>query len=136
MLTGEEEELLANRAGLSLARTGGGLSELMEGYDGKQCDLLAAAGVSERMFQYYLNGIVPAKQALLAILIALELPLERIEDNLRSYGYCLSRSLPNDVAVLWFLNHNEGSMPSSLLISINAALDEMGLPLLMTKQRG
>lgn len=135
-LSSEEEELLANRAGLSLVRTGGGLSELMGNYCGKRCEVLATAGVSERMFQYYMNGKTPAKQALLAILIAMELPCERLESILRFYGYCLSRSLPNDVVVLWHMDHRAGRRASSLLLDINVVLDEMELPLLMTRQRG
>lgn len=109
---------------------------MMGEYCGKRCQILAIAGVSERMFQYYMNGKAPAKQALLAILIAMELPRDRIESILRSYGYCLSRSLPNDVVVLWHMNHRAGREAPSLLLDINAVLDEMELPLLMTRQRG
>lgn len=134
-LTKEEGEILANKAGLSLVCGSEGLGKLMREYSGKKCDLLAEAGVSERMFQYYLNGKTPTKQALLSILIVLDLPCERIESILKTYGYCLSRSLPNDMVVLWFLTHKTEEKTTSLLMAINAVLYDMELPLLMTKQR-
>ena len=134
-MTEEEEEALANKAGLSMVSEDRKLKEIVQGYHGKRCDLLAAAGVSERMFQYYLRGKTPAKQALLSILIVLDLPCKKIDNVLRTYGYCLSRSLPNDVVVLWFLEHRKEERAASLLISINMVLDTMELPLLMTKIR-
>jgi hypothetical protein len=131
-LSDDEKEALANRAGLSFCEHKNGLAEIIKQYKGKYCDLLNEAAVSERMFQYYIAGKEPTKQALLAIAISLRLPLDDIEKLLREYGYCLSKSLPNDAVVLWFLKdrNKHGSM---LLSSINNVLDDLDLPLLMTK---
>jgi hypothetical protein len=130
-LTSAESESLANKAGLSLCERENSFVELLSRYRGKYCDLLAAAGVSERMLQYYISGKVPAKQALLAISISLGLSIAEIEDALKNYGYCLSRSLPNDAVTRWHLEHNRAN--SGVLAEINKALNDLELPLLMTK---
>ena len=137
-LTEEEEELLANKAGLSLAKGGCGLEKIFaeNGCYVKRADLLQNAGVSERMFQYYMMGKVPTKQALLALAIAMELPLDKIESLLVWYGYCLSKSLANDMVVLWFLQNHRHESGGQLLFSINSVLDDLGLPMLMTKLIG
>jgi hypothetical protein len=87
--------------------------------------------VSERMFQYYIAGKEPTKQVLLAIAVSLSLPFDEIQTLLGKYGYCQSLSLPNDAVVLWFLGN--GNKRNNLLFDINAVLEELGLPLLMTK---
>ncbi len=134
-LTAEECETLANKAGLSFGVGNYGLEELIKvsGYPGRRADLLRNAGVSERMFQYYLTGKIPTKQALLALAVIMELPLSRIEELLTRYGYCLSKSLPNDMVVLWFLNNDHRETGARLLDAINLVLDDLKLPLLMTK---
>lgn len=104
-LTPLESENLSNKAGLLLCARKNGLREVFEHYDGTYRELLQRAAVSERMFQYYMAGKEPTKQALLAIGIALEPPLDRLADLLHSYGYCISRSLPNDAIVMWFLTN-------------------------------
>lgn len=134
-MTKEEAEAFANRAGLSLAGGGYGLEELFgkSSYHGKRAELLRSAGVSERMFQYYLAGMPPSKQALLALAITAEMSREMIGYLLAHYGYCLSKSLANDMVVLWFLKNRNGDAGARLLTEINLVLDDMGLPLLMTK---
>lgn len=85
------------------------------------------------MLRNYKKG-VPTKQALLAILIALNFSASDIDKILRSYGYCLSESVAEDAVVKWYAEHwgqrNDGAR---LLNEINDVLEEMGLPLLMTR---
>ncbi len=134
-LTEQEAENLANMAGLSLCKRQSSLETFLARSNQKIHVMLEKAGVSERMFQYYRAGKDPSKQSLLAIAISLELPLEEIQELLRMYGYVLSESLPNDAVVLWFLKNyqNTASQNISLIYSINDILQEMQLPLLMTK---
>lgn len=90
--------------------------------------------VSERMVQYYLLGKVPTKQALLAIAVILELPMNGMGELLRDYGYSLSHSLANDAVVRWFWENEHDMSGADLLYAINDTLDCLKLPLLMTKQ--
>ena len=55
------------------------------------------------MFRHYVSGMIPTKQALLAISITLILSLPFINNLLKNCGYCLSKSLANDCIVLWHL---------------------------------
>lgn len=69
----------------------------------------------------------------MAILIALDLSIDRQREILKKNGYCFSESSAADMTVLWFLKtypHKDGR---SLLIEINETLEKMGLPLLMTR---
>lgn len=127
-----QAEALANSAGLSLeSRTGSLLGRL--GYSGKPKDICAAAGISERMLRNY-KSKTPTKQALLAIVIALNFSVSEIDEILRSYGYCLSESLAGDAVVKWFVNNSrQNKNGSALLDEINDVLEKMGLPLLMTR---
>ncbi|WP_027296997.1 hypothetical protein [Robinsoniella sp. KNHs210] len=130
----QQSELLANKAGLSLCQYKEGLAKICENYNENYKVLLQKASVSERMFQYYLKGKVPTKQALLAIAISLDLSFAELDDLLHAYGYNLSKSLPNDAVVLWFLKSNsENTNRKFLLDSINEVLAELELPVLMTK---
>ncbi len=132
-LTEQEQEELANSAGFSLGGTRTQLHKILNNYNGKQCDLLCGASVSERMFQYYLHGKEPTKQALLAIAVSVGLPLEEIETLLLDYGYCLSYSLEYDSIVRWYLRQNPHMSRNQLLRKINETLYNFELPLLMTK---
>ncbi len=135
---------------------------LMDSYTGKLCELQECALVSERMFQYYMAGREPTKQALLAVSIVLGLTYKEIQQLLNTYGYCLSNSLPSDAIVMWFLGrgngsrhgdrsedaghrngshggsggHGDGNVNSGarMLYEINEVLYELDLPLLMTKE--
>lgn len=86
------------------------------------------------MLRYY-KKIIPAKQALLAIAVSLNLGLTETDGLLHSCGYCLSKSSAADTAVMWFLENNTYRNGGRLLSEINTVLDEMGLPLLMTRQK-
>ncbi|MDR0917957.1 MAG: hypothetical protein LBM93_01700, partial [Oscillospiraceae bacterium] len=69
-----------------------------------------------------------------SLAISLELSLHEIELLLRKHGYCLSKSLPNDMVVLWFLkNTNKYKNNCCLIQNINNTLYELNLPQLMTK---
>lgn len=87
-----EVEALADSAGISLCFEGGDLLEKLN-YIGKHKDLCERANISERMLRHYKNS-APTKQALLAILIALNQSCEEINLILRQYGYCFFIVLP------------------------------------------
>lgn len=102
-------------------------------YSGKPKDLCSAAGISERMLRSYKSKI-PTKQALLAIVIALNFSASEIDRILRSYGYSLSESLAGDVVIKWYVkNSRQGKSGAAVLDEINDVLEKMGLPLLMTR---
>lgn len=86
------------------------------------------------MLRYY-KKITPTKQALLAIAVSLNCGLSETDSLLRGYGYCLSKSSAADIVVMWFINNNTYKNGSLLLTEINIVLDNMGLPLLMTRQK-
>ncbi len=89
------------------------------------------------MLQYYLAGRQPSKQALLAILILLEQAEtgKQLQAALNTQGYCLSKSLANDMIVFWFLFAQRPSPePTAILQNINITLHDFKLPILMTKQ--
>lgn len=128
----EETEGLANRAGLSFCSGQNNLINLLFFYEGKIGELATKSQISERMLQYYKNGMIPTKQALLAISISLGLGVRDIQGLLMGHGFCLSKSLPNDLVVFWGLK--EFNRDSLCLYKINEILSDLELPLLMTKQ--
>ncbi len=131
-LNHEEAEKLANRAGLSFGNGEKCLISLLFSFEGKMGELAAKSQISERMLQYYKNGMSPTKQALLAISISQGLGVRDIEGLLMGHGFCLSKSLPNDLVVLWGLKELERD--GLFLYKINEILLDMELPLLMTRQ--
>lgn len=89
------------------------------------------------MLQYYLAGRQPSKQALLAILILLEQAEteKQLQAALNTQGYCLSKSLANDMIVFWFLFVQRPTPePTAILQNINITLHDFKLPILMAKQ--
>ena len=123
---------MANSAGLSNEYIGGSLIDNL-GYTGKIIELCEKAMVSERMLRLY-NHKTPTKYTIIALAIAAEKEYDEIDILLHKYGYCLSDSIIVDAVVKWFvLNYKTSGSPSRLLDEINATLDEMGLPLIMTK---
>ncbi len=133
-LTPDECEKLANKAGLSLCSRPNALIEIYQNNNYRHPKLSKNTVVSERMLQYYMTGKEPTKQALLAIAITLGLELSQIDTLLHAYGYCMSKSLPNDAAVLWHLQNKDCTQYNTLfLYTINECLAELELPLLMTK---
>lgn len=133
-LSAHELEELTNSAGLSFFKHEDGLSDLRFEYDGNLKTLYENALISERMFRYYKTK-EPTKQALLAIAISLGLSIIEINCLLHQYGYCLSKSLANDMVIDWFIR-NSSRYPNesaTLLKEINETLDYMNFPLLMTR---
>lgn len=135
-LSGYEAERLADSAGLSLNEHKNGLKELLQCCGTDKRRMLYRIAVSERMIQYYILGMEPTKQALLAIIILLELNDKEMKELLGNYGYCLSHSLANDAVVRWYLETNKGICGIELLYRINETLDRFGMPLLMTNSSG
>lgn len=134
-----EKEVFANKAGLSCflereqrANETVNMQQLLTMYQGSIKELSNHSLVSERMLEYYKTGREPAKQALLAVLIALRCPQHKMKGILHAHEYCLSASVPADAVVLWYLNH----LPCDYhaLYEINQTLESLNLPLLMTKQ--
>lgn len=86
------------------------------------------------MLRYIKSEKLPSKETLLAVAISLGVETAEIQRLLKAAGYALSASLPNDAVVLWLLKHDERESKSeSPLFHINEVLDELGLPLLMTR---
>lgn len=100
----------------------------------KQDLLIEQSNVTERMLEYIKSGMHPSKESILAIAISLGLSIAEIQTLLKSSGYILSQSLPNDMVVLYLLEHNNcNNKENSLVWYINNTLEELDLPLLGTK---
>lgn len=133
-------ELLANKAGLSLQgeqEENTGVQKLFKQYTDKQKKLFTEANVTERMLYYIKADRKPSKESLLALVISMGMETEEIQQVLRTAGYVLSKSLPTDMIVLYFLEHqSEWNKNISLVWQINEVLDELELPLLGTRLYG
>lgn len=70
----------------------------------------------------------------MAIALSLNISLGELRTLLKKYGYCLSESVAADMVVQWFLTYQD-IRGGKLLFMINEVLEEMGLPLLMTRLR-
>lgn len=68
----------------------------------------------------------------MAIALSFDMNLDELRAILKKYGYCLSESVAADMVVQWFLTYHyeEGG---KILSMVNEVLEEMGLPLLMTR---
>ena len=94
------------------------------------------AQISERMFQYIKNGRIPTKQSLIAIAVSLELGAEEIKHLLPKAGYALSDSIAWDMIVETLLKQSEMTGDYRNAVSrINNVLFDLGLPLLMTREK-
>lgn len=68
----------------------------------------------------------------MAIMLSLNMSLDELRTILKKYGYCLSESVAADMVVKWFVTYrNDGG--EKILYTVNEVLEEMGLPLLMTR---
>ena len=133
-LSENQAESLANKAGLSLCAHENAIAKSLMNCGKNKRRLIYHMAVSERMVQYYIAGKEPTKQALIAIAIILEFSEDEIDTLLKKYGYCLSKSLPSDAIVRWFLQNSSNCSPEKLLYLINEVLDSFNFPMLMTKQ--
>ena len=71
------------------------------------------------------------------MVISLGMETEEIQQILKTAGYVLSKSLPMDMVVLYFLEHrSEMDREMSLVWQINEVLEELELPLLGTRLYG
>ena len=144
-----ETEELANKAGLSIAHINSletadtqqnevfarHFNGILSAHNGKLKDLYDAAMVSERMFRYLRNGQHIKKEPLLAILLTLTRQIETIHDCLKKAGFVLSKSLPNDTVIMWIIENEPTHSETSFIYHINTTLDQLGLPLLMTRAK-
>lgn len=134
VLDDEKAELLANSAGLSLHYEGGYIINVL-GYNGKLKALCDKAVLSERMLRRYKTE-TPTKQAIIALCVVLNKPIDEINRILKRYGYCLSDSIATDVVVKWHICHSTNKANGEKLIfEINEVIEKMGFPMLMTRQR-
>jgi len=111
-------------------------NKLISTYPGKLIDLCATASVSDRMLRHIKNGKHLKKEPILALLIAMGQDLNSIQRLLKEAGFVLSKSLPNDVVIMWLLEN----MPledkgTSCIYFINETLEALELPLLMTREK-
>lgn len=134
-LTAKEEEILANKAGLSFQIDDNFNTILKELINNSYKTIYSNSQVSERMFRHAMTDKIPSKETLLAITITLGISLEDIEMLLPKAGYFLSPSLAFDMVIKYLIkNANSSKNPYNLLSSINDILYELDLPLLMTRQ--
>ena len=68
----------------------------------------------------------------MAITLSLNLPLNKQQEILKKYGYCLSESVAADMVAKWFITY-QNDEGRKILYKINEVLEDMGLPLLMTR---
>ena len=156
-----EQELLANKAGLSLQpchkKTGFNLESgdeyfpypekpeqhlgftehfemVLSSYKGTILQLSEMALISDRHLRYIRDGTSLRKEPVLAVLVVLGLGLNEIQTILKKAGYLLSKSLPNDAVTIWLLeNEREKISGNQRILYINETLDFLGMPLLMTR---
>lgn len=102
-------------------------------YKGKKIELCESALVSEKMFRHIKVGKFLKKEPILALLIVMNLDLDEIQKALRMAGLILSRSMYNDVVVIWIIENNLHNRGAKRLQYINEVLESLGLPLLMTR---
>lgn len=132
-LNEKETEELANKAGLTMMKTGEtgmSLTRLLNSYEGSIKNLLIRSNVTERMLEYIRKGRIPTKETIIGIAIALGLNEAELRELLACYGFVLSKSMPNDMVILFELKNNTGD---GLVSRINNILDELGLPILGTR---
>lgn len=126
---------MANKAGLTFYSDksfADALEEILKKHDLKGSICYKKANISERMYQYIAKGRNPTKETALAVSLSLDLTLEEVEILLKAAGYVLSNSLPNDMVVFYLITHRE-ECESPLVFYINEVLQELQMPLLMTR---
>lgn len=133
-----EEELLANKAGLSMqldSQFPTLFSNILKKTPSYKL-LYEQAQISERMFHHFKSNRIPTKQSLLALVITLGMSLEEINTLLPKAGYFLSDSLIYDKIIKHLLTTPQiTKTPTKSVYLINNILYELELPLLMTRQK-
>lgn len=137
-LSSDEEERLANKAGLSMKADAAFHADLIVLIKNKSHykNIYERAQISERMFQYIKNGRIPTKESLIALAVSLGLKLEETEILLSKAGYALSDSIAWDIIVKTLLKQ-PGIMDDdcNTVSNINNILYDLDLPLLMTREK-
>jgi hypothetical protein len=130
-LSDADAEELAVSAGISLKIDSDFNEILIKAIDKegiKPKEILAKSNTTERMFEYIRGGLLPTKQTLTAITISLGLGLDEAQALLNKAGYALSKSLPNDMVILFELERRNYDV-----YLINEVLYDLGLPMLGTR---
>ncbi|MCM1263466.1 MAG: hypothetical protein NC313_12180 [Butyrivibrio sp.] len=131
-------ETLANSGGLSLKERPDFNLHLVNliREKSRHKKLYEYAQISERMFQRIKNGRKPTKESLIAIAVSLELGLDETKGLLNMAGYALSEAIAWDVVIKTLILELESTDNyEGALIRINDVLYDMGLPLLMTREK-
>ena len=92
----------------------------------KNSDVYKAANLQKQYFSKIMNGQTKAsKEKVFAIGFGLHLNLDEMTDLIKMAGYSFTNCSKLDVAVEYFIIHNEYNV-----VKIDMALYELGLPLL------
>ena len=83
------------------------LFELIDAAKLKDADVYKRADVSKSVFSKIRQGQHPDKKTAIALAVALRLPLTKTQDLLQKAGYCLSRSIREDLIVQGFIAARE-----------------------------
>lgn len=137
-LTPNEEEHLANQAGLSMKIDENFCAYFFQNIIDKKPykEIYERAQVSERMFRYIKEKRIPTKETLLALMISLELKQEEMNQLLPKAGYVLSDSIVFDMVVKELMMQVETVQDySNAIFHINHVLYDLELPLLMTRKK-
>jgi hypothetical protein len=85
------------------------------------------------MFYLIKGGRLPNKTSLISLAVALNLNIHDIDSLLPKAGYVLSRSIAYDMVLRWLIEHDNHK--SNRIMHINHVLNELELPLLMTRAK-
>ncbi|MCL1935118.1 MAG: hypothetical protein FWF57_01870 [Defluviitaleaceae bacterium] len=111
-------------------------NKIIDTYKGTKRNLFESALISKEMFYNIKSGIHLRKEVVLALLIATGLCLKDIKIALSKAGYVLSKSLHNDVIIMWMLENDLCKMKGSKrLYILNDLLYDLDLPLLMARSK-
>jgi len=111
-------------------------NDILSTYPVKKMELYEAALVSDRMFRHIKSGRFLRKEPVLALLVVIGLNVASIQELLKMAGYILSRSISNDVVVMWLLENEPTNFNGrKRLYRINEILESLDLPLLMTREK-
>jgi len=154
-LSPDQEEELANKAGLSLCESrfradhfprvqkiasnlnfAVHIKSLLKQYPGKQSNLYMAASMTDRMFRYIKSGQYLKKESILTLLIVMDLELPDIQIALKKAGFILSNSLLVDAIITWVLNNDARNLKGEeRLWCVNNMLEALSLPLLIKEPK-
>lgn len=139
-----EKESLANKAGITMEvyrdiffennkniNFANHFNNLLNNCSNKISILCDDSLVSERMMGHMRLGNHIRKEAITSVLISMKLKLKDINICLKKAGFILSHSILQDIVVMWLLENNN----KCSVYNINLVLEDLQLPLLMTRQK-